>query len=89
MSIELYLLILLPFMILLNCIKSIKHLSIASTCGSVMQMAGLIIIVYNLVIEIKPISGRSAVGNRLAQFFVTTVFSFEGISVVSYTSNSF
>lgn len=89
MSIELYLLMLLPFMILLNCIKSIKHLSIASTCGSVLQLAGLVIIVYNLVREINPISKREAVGNRLAQFFVTTVFSFEGISVVSYMSYNF
>ncbi len=89
MPIKLYLLMLLPFMILLNCIKSIKHLSIASTCGSVMQLAGLVIIVYNLVIKIEPISERSAVGSRLAQFFVTTVFSFEGISVVSYMSYNF
>jgi len=86
-SIEVYLAILLPFLILLNFVKSIKHLSIASTIANVLQLVGLGIVVYNLVTGILPFSDRQRVGSKLPLFFVTTLFIFEGITVVSLSLN--
>ncbi len=89
MAIQYYLLLILPFMILINFIKSIKHLSVASTCANVIQLASLIIIGYNLVIDVPPITTRASFGDKLPLFFSTTVFTYEGITVVrkSYPNN--
>jgi len=85
MSLEYYLLILFPIMVLLSFVKSIKKLSIASTLANLLQVAGLGIIVYNLVTDIPPVSSLTKpVGTKLPLFFSTTVFSFEVIKVVSF-----
>jgi hypothetical protein len=89
MSIEYYLLILFPIILLLNFVKSIKHLSIASTFANLLQVAGLSIIVYNLVNNIPPDSKLTEpVGTKIPLFFSTTVFSFEVIKVVSHSIRS-
>ncbi len=84
MSIKYYLLILFPILALINFIKSIRHLSIASTFANLLQVVGITIIVYNLVSDIPPVSKNTdPVGSKLPLFFSTTVFSFEAIKVVS------
>jgi hypothetical protein len=88
MSIEYYLLILFPIILLLNFVKSIKHLSIASTFANLLQVAGLSIIVYNLVNDIPSLSELKPVGTKIPLFFSTTVFSFEVIKVVSHSMSS-
>ena len=82
-DVQIFLVIILPIMILLNFIKSIRHLAMGSTFANVIQLASLIIIVYNLVTDIPPISERKPIGNKLPQFVSTTVFTYEGITVVS------
>jgi amino acid permease len=90
MSIEYYLLILFPIIVLLNFVKSIKHLSIASTFANLLQVVGITIIVYHLVSDIPPVRERTKlVGTKLPLFFSTTVFSFEAIKVVSNSILSF
>lgn len=81
---KLFLLFLLPVMILLNFIKSIRHLAIGSTFANCIQLASLFIIGYNLVTDLPSISDRPAVGSKIPQFVSTTVFTYEGITVVSY-----
>ncbi len=86
-SIEIYLAILLPVLILLNFVKSIKNLSYASTIANVLQLVGLAIVVYNLVTDIPSNPNIKNVGTKLPLFFVTTLFIFEGITVVSLSLN--
>lgn len=88
MSIEYYLLILLPVMVLLSFVKNIRHLSIASTAANLLQVAALAIVVYNLVSDIPPVTSLTQpYGTKIPLFFSTTVFSFEVIKVVSLLSN--
>ncbi len=90
MSIEYYLLILFPIIVLLNFVKSIKRLSIASTFANLLQVVGITIIVYYLVSDISPVSKNTEpIGAKLPLFFSTTVFSFEAIKVVSNSILSF
>lgn len=86
-DVKLFLVIILPVMILLNFVKSIRHLAMGSTFANVIQLTSLIIIAYNLVTDIPPISDRKPIGNKIPQFVSTTVFTYEGITVVSMTSD--
>ena len=81
-SLEVYLALLLPILILLQCIRDIKYLALPSTLANIMQLAGMSIIVYNLVQGLAPVGERTMVGSKFPLFFVTTIFNFEGISIV-------
>lgn len=83
-DVKIFLLILLPVMILLNFIKSIRHLAMGSTFANVVQLTSLIIIAYNLVTDVPSLSERKPIGNKLPQFVSTTVFTYEGITVVRW-----
>ncbi|KAH7642467.1 hypothetical protein HUG17_5512 [Dermatophagoides farinae] len=76
-----FLCLLLPIMIALNFIKSIYHLSLGSLFANVVQMASLLIILYNLVTNIPYIGDRKPFNHKLPQFVSTTAFTFEGITV--------
>ncbi|XP_054162250.1 neutral amino acid uniporter 4-like [Oppia nitens] len=80
-SIEYYLLIVLPFLVLISFIKNIKHLSIASMFGNVLQLVSFVIIIYNLVSQMDNISDTVLVSDKVPQFFSTTMFTYEGITV--------
>ncbi|CAG2179782.1 unnamed protein product, partial [Oppiella nova] len=58
----------------------IRLLTIASGCANVVQLVSFIIIIYNLVQNVEPISSRRAIGNELPLFFSITVYTFEGIT---------
>lgn len=81
-DIKMFLVILLPVMIALNFIKSIRHLAMGSTFANVIQLTSLVIIAYNLVTDVPSITERKPIGNKLPQFVSTTVFTYEGITVV-------
>lgn len=70
-------------MILLNYVKSIRHLSMGSAFANLIQLASLAIIVYNLVTDVPPITEREPFNYRIPQFLSTTMFTYEGITVVS------
>lgn len=70
-------------MILLNFVKSIRHLAMGSAFANVIQLTSLGIIAYNLVTDVPSIADRKPIGSKLPQFVSTTVFTYEGITVVS------
>lgn len=83
-DVKIFLLILLPVMIILNFVKSIRHLAMGSTFANVVQLTSLFIIAYNLFTDVPSISERKPVGDKLPQFVSTTVFTYEGITVVCF-----
>ena len=75
----------LPLAIGINCIRNIRHLTFFSTISNIFQVTGLGIIFYNLFSRPLEDLGRlPEVGEKIPQFFVSTLFIYEGISVVSF-----
>lgn len=83
-----FLLGLLPILILANFLKKISHLAIASTIANIIQLASLLIIIYNLFIKLPSINERKAFNIEIPQFVSATAFTFEGITVVCVFINS-
>lgn len=85
-------LILLPFMVMLNQVKSLKHLAYASTVANVLQTTGLALIFVDLFQGLPPISSVPAVNDitKLPLFFGTTIYAFEGNIrlILDFSSNS-
>lgn len=75
---------LLPIMIVLNCVKNLKHLAIASTCANILQISGLMIICYSLTQDLPHSSERPLFTSfsKIPLYFSTAIFAFEGISIV-------
>ncbi|XP_013789169.1 proton-coupled amino acid transporter 1-like [Limulus polyphemus] len=84
LSIYSYLSILLPFVILLVMVRSLRHLALASTVANVFQIMGLCIIFFNLFQNVPPTSSRPFTQPlwKLPLYFGTTIFAFEGIGVI-------
>lgn len=83
---EICLLLVLPLALAINCIRNIRHLTFFSTVSNFFQVAGLGIIFYHLFDQpLKDPFRLPAVGDleKIPKFFVSTLFIFEGISVVS------
>ncbi|XP_076343746.1 proton-coupled amino acid transporter 2-like isoform X1 [Tachypleus tridentatus] len=83
-SIHGYLSILLPFVILLAMVRSLRHLALASTIANVLQVLGMCIIFFNLFQHLPPTSSRPLTESlsKLPLYFGTTIYAFEGIGVV-------
>ncbi|KAI1304148.1 Proton-coupled amino acid transporter 1 [Halotydeus destructor] len=83
-SVLMFMLMELPLMILLNQLRSLKHLAYASTCANILQMSGMVIIFYSLVQDLPDTRTRpaSASFTRLPLYFGTAIYAFEGISLV-------
>lgn len=80
----LLMLISLPFFILLVFIKSLKHLSVASSLANMLQTVGLVIVMYNLV-EADDHQHEVEYIGKLANFPLfmgTAIYAFEGIGLV-------
>ena len=75
---------LLPFVILLNFIKSLKHLSLASAIANLLQCTGLCVVFYNLVQGLPDITQRPAHVDfqRFPLYMGTAIYAFEGIGLV-------
>lgn len=77
-----YMLMILPFMILLNQIKSLKHLAYGSTVANILQMTGLILIFVDLLQGLPDTASVPPVNDitKLPLFFGTAIYAFEGMS---------
>ncbi|XP_076347871.1 proton-coupled amino acid transporter 1-like [Tachypleus tridentatus] len=84
LSIYSYLSILLPFVILLVMVRSLRHLALASTIANVFQVMGLCIIFFYLFQNVPSSSSRPFTQSlsKLPLYFGTTIFAFEGIGVI-------
>lgn len=77
-------LLLLPFVIVLNFIKSLRHLSIASAIANLLQSTGLLIVFYNLMQELPHTWERPAFVDikRFPLYMGIAIYAFEGIGLV-------
>lgn len=75
---------LLPLLILLSFVKSLAHLSIASSMANLFQTVGLIIVLVNLVQDLPPTSAVKPWGDlkTFPLFMGTAIYAFEGIGLV-------
>jgi solute carrier family 36 (proton-coupled amino acid transporter) len=85
-----YMLGLLPFLIMINLIRNLKHLSPLSMIANALIFVGMIITFYYMLIDLPPISSRPyfAPLHRLPSFFGTVIFALEGIGVVMPLENN-
>lgn len=80
-----YLLFLLPLFILLSFVKSLRHLSLASSMANLLQTLGLMIVLYYLVKDIEKVPGSvEDIGTfkNFPLFLGTAIYAFEGIGLV-------
>ena len=74
----------LPVVICINWIRNIRYLAYLSTLSNVLQVVGITVVLYNFFSKpIQDLSRLDPVGNKIPQYFVTTLFIYEGSSVVS------
>ncbi|KAH9402589.1 hypothetical protein TYRP_016119 [Tyrophagus putrescentiae] len=72
----------LPVVVAINWIRNIRYLSYLSTVANILQVAGISVVLYDLFsMPIGNLDRLPAVGSKIPQFFVTTLFIFEGSSV--------
>lgn len=79
-----FMMIILIPMIILNQVKSLKHLAYASTIANILQTTGLILIFVDLLQGLPPTSSVPASNgfSKLPLFFGTAIYAFEGIGIV-------
>lgn len=66
----------------INWIRNIRYLSYLSTLANVLQVFGISVVLYDLFSRpIESLDRLPKVGDKIPQFFVTTLFIFEGSSV--------
>ncbi|CAG2114919.1 unnamed protein product [Medioppia subpectinata] len=84
LEVHIYMLLLLPFVITLNFIKSLRTLSIASAVANLLQTAGLFIVFYNLIQELPNTWERPAIVDirKFPLYMGTAIYAFEGIGLV-------
>lgn len=84
MSIELYMLCLLPILIPVNLIRKLKNLAPLSMIANVLIMAGVGITMYYIFQDLPSPSERPFIAewNKVPMFFGTVIFALEGIGVV-------
>lgn len=75
---------LIPFVVLICCIRTLKRLSILSACANCLQAFGISLIVFGLVKDMpsNPQVELTAPMGEVALGFGSAMFAFEGISVV-------
>lgn len=75
---------LIPFVILICWIRTLRRLSILSACANCLQALGISLIVYNLITTMpsEPNVEMTAPLEEVALGFGSAMFAFEGISVV-------
>ncbi|XP_046913565.2 proton-coupled amino acid transporter 1 [Dermatophagoides farinae] len=73
----------LPIVIGINYIRNIRRLTFLSTISNFLQVAGIGIILYNLSTQPWPEfpDQLPKIGEKIPQFFVSSLFIFEGISL--------
>uniref|UniRef100_A0A1B6E7B9 Amino acid transporter transmembrane domain-containing protein n=3 Tax=Clastoptera arizonana TaxID=38151 RepID=A0A1B6E7B9_9HEMI len=89
-DLRMYIIFLLPFLIILNLIRSLKYLTPFSMISNILFMLGVTISYYYIFDDLPPISERpmfSSISN-LPIFFGTTIFALEGVGVVMPLENN-
>ena len=83
-DVHIYMLLLLPFVILLNFIKSLRTLSIASAAANLLQTTGLFIVFYSLIQDLPHTWERPAFVelSKFPLYMGTAIYAFEGIGLV-------
>lgn len=78
------LLIVLPVIIVGALIRNLKYLAPLSVFANVTMLCGVVIIIYNSMWDLPPISTRTAIGSwsGISLFIGTAIYTFEGISLV-------
>lgn len=79
-----YLGLLLPLFILLSFVKSLSHLSLASSMANLLQSIGLLIVMFNLVQDLPSVTSVPSFGQvtKYPLFFGTAIYAFEGIGLI-------
>jgi len=72
-------------------IRNLKFIAWLSAIANVCMLGGLVIILYYCSFDLPTLSSRSAIADwtTIPLFFGTSIFSFEGISLVSLVKNRF
>lgn len=73
-----------PLMVAVNMVRSLKHLAYASAAANVLQLAGLVQVLFNLIQDLPSTRSVRAVGDlsNLPLYFGTAVYAFEGIGII-------
>lgn len=84
LDVHIYMIALLPLMIILNYVKSLKHLAIASAIANLLQCTGLVIVFYNLLQDLPNTWERPSFVDiaRFPLYMGTAIYAFEGIGLV-------
>lgn len=72
-------------------IRNLKFIARLSAIANMFMLVGLGVILYYCIVDFPPISSRAAVANwtSIPLYFGTSIFSFEGISLVSCVQIAF
>lgn len=80
-----YMAMILPFVLLLSCMRSVRKLSYFSTLANFLCLSGLIVVYAQLFQDIPSVDSVPALNSdytRWPLFLATTIYTFEGIGVV-------
>jgi len=72
-------------------IRSLKLIARLSAIANICMLVGLVVILYYCIIDLPPLSSRSAIAHwtTIPLYFGTSIFSFEGISLVNFDQIQF
>lgn len=72
-------------------IRSLKFIARLSAIANMCMLVGLIVILYYCSTDLPPLSSRNPVAHwtSIPLFFGTSIFAFEGISLVSFVQIKF
>jgi len=72
-------------------IRSLKFIARLSAVANICMLVGLVVILYYCAIDLPPLSSRSAIAHwtTIPLFFGTSIFAFEGISLVIFAHMQF
>lgn len=81
---------LLPFLILINMVRNLKHMAPMSFIANIFMGTGMIVTMYYIVRDLPAVTERPAVGpiDKLPIFFGSVIFALEGIGVVMSLENN-
>lgn len=90
LDLRLYMVMLLPFLILINLIRNLKYLAPFSMFANALIAVGMGITFYYIFIDLPPLNSRPnfAPIGELPMFFGTAIFALEGIGVVMPLENN-
>lgn len=89
-SIRLCIFALLPFLILINLIRNLKHMAPLSFIANIFMGTGMIVTIYYIVKDLPPVTERPFIGHpeKIPIFFGSVIFALEGIGVVMSLENN-